>query len=141
MFPPRYFALGCYAFGALLGVRDLRQTRHAILRNHPVIGHLWFLMEFIRPEIRQYFIGSDREAAPFSRAQRLLVYQQAKRESDNQPFDTHLDVDQHGDEGVNHSVQTSRLPTDDVRIRQERHHRRHRLAPSPTTPACSTSRR
>ena len=54
-----------------LGVRDMRQTRHSVLRNYPVIGHLRFLLEFIRPEIRQYFIEGDTEAAPFSRAAAL----------------------------------------------------------------------
>jgi len=37
----------------LLGLRDRRQTRHAILRNYPVIGHMRFFLEFIRPEMRQ----------------------------------------------------------------------------------------
>jgi hypothetical protein len=57
-------------FGALtlLGVRDLFQTRHAILRNYPILGHMRFLLEFIRPEIRQYFIEGDVEAASRSRA-------------------------------------------------------------------------
>ena len=68
------------------------QTRHAILRNYPVIGHLRFLLEFIRPEMRQYFIESDNEAAPFSRQQRSLVYQRAKGDSDKRPFGTQLDV-------------------------------------------------
>ena len=63
----------------LRGVAALGQTQHAITRNYPIIGHLRFLLEFIRPEIRQYFIESDREAAPFSRAQRSLIYQRAKR--------------------------------------------------------------
>ena len=72
--------LALLACGALVGVgvHDLRQTRHAILRNYPVIGHMRFLFEFIRPEMRQYFIESDSEATPFSRAQRSLVYQRAK---------------------------------------------------------------
>ena len=70
----------------------MTQTRHSILRNYPVIGHLRFLLEFIRPEIRQYFIESDNEAAPFSRQQRSLVYQRAKGESDKRPFGTQLDV-------------------------------------------------
>ena len=52
----------------LVGMRDVLQKRHAILRNYPVIGHLRFLLEFIRPEMRQYFIESDNEAAPVSRA-------------------------------------------------------------------------
>lgn len=63
-----WLALVVFAVLAGTGVHDLRQTRHAILRNYPVIGHLRFLLEFIRPEIRQYFIESDAEAAPFSRA-------------------------------------------------------------------------
>ena len=138
--PVRYSFLGICAFGALLalfsviafgvgwmallvcmalvgvGVHDLRQTRHAILRNYPVIGHLRFLFEFIRPEIRQYFIESDAEAAPFSRAQRSLVYQRAKGEPDNQPFGTHLDVGKQGYEWVNHSMSPTKLATHDFRI-------------------------
>jgi glutamate synthase domain-containing protein 2 len=99
-----------------VGVHDLQQTRHAILRNYPVIGHMRFLLEFIRPEIRQYFIESDSEAAPFSRAQRSLVYQRAKGEPDNQPFGTHLDVGRQGYEWVNHSMSPTKLPTHDFRI-------------------------
>ena len=99
-----------------VGVHDLRQTRHAILRNYPVIGHLRFLFEFIRPEIRQYFIESDSEAAPFSRAQRSLVYQRAKGQPDNQPFGTHLDVGKQGYEWINHSMSPTQLPTHDFRI-------------------------
>ncbi len=104
--------------GALVGVgvHDLRQTRHSILRNYPVIGHFRFLLEFIRPEIRQYFIEGDREATPFTRAQRSLVYQRAKGEPDNQPFGTHLDVGAQGYEWVNHSMAPTRLPTHDFRI-------------------------
>jgi glutamate synthase domain-containing protein 2 len=99
-----------------VGVHDVRQTRHAILRNYPVIGHLRFLFEFIRPEIRQYFIESDAEAAPFSRAQRSLVYQRAKGEPDNQPFGTHLDVGALGYEWINHSMAPTKLATHDFRI-------------------------
>ena len=76
----------CLALVAV-GVHDMRQSRHAILRNYPVIGHLRFLFEYIRPEIRQYFIESDSETTPFSRAQRSLVYQRSKGEPDNRPFE------------------------------------------------------
>ncbi len=99
-----------------VGVHDLRQTRHAILRNYPVIGHLRFLFEYIRPEMRQYFIEGNREAMPFSRAQRSLVYQRAKGDPDNQPFGTHLDVGAQGYEWVNHSMAPTKLPTHDFRI-------------------------
>ena len=107
--------LVCSGLGAL-GLQDVRQTRHAVLRNYPVIGHLRFLFEFIRPEMRQYFIEGDSEAMPFSRAQRSLVYQRAKGEPDNRPFGTQLDVGKQGYEWVNHSMAPTKLPTHDFRI-------------------------
>ncbi|MBS0441642.1 MAG: FMN-binding glutamate synthase family protein [Proteobacteria bacterium] len=100
----------------LLGVRDTRQSRHAVLRNYPVIGHLRFLLEYIRPEMRQYFIEGDNEAAPFSRQQRSLVYQRAKGDSDKRPFGTQMDVHAVGYEWINHSLQPSRLSTHDFRV-------------------------
>jgi glutamate synthase domain-containing protein 2 len=99
-----------------LGMYDLQQDRHAILRNYPVIGHMRFLLEYIRPEMRQYFIESDSEATPFSRAQRSLVYQRAKGEPDNRPFGTQLDVGAQGYEWVNHSMSPTRLANHDFRI-------------------------
>ena len=106
-------------FGALIvvGVRDAQQKRHAILRNYPIIGHLRFLLEFVRPEIRQYFIESDAEAVPFSRAQRSLVYARAKGESDKRPFGTQLDVRAPGYEWINHSVAPSHIASHDFRVR------------------------
>ena len=99
-----------------LGFRDIRQTRHSVLRNYPVIGHVRFLLEFIRPEIRQYFIESDREAAPFSRQQRSLVYQRAKGQQDKRPFGTQLDVHAQGFEWINHSIAPTTLASHDFRI-------------------------
>jgi len=101
---------------SLLGLRDRRQTRHAILRNYPVIGHMRFFLEFIRPEMRQYFIESDTEALPFSRAQRSLVYQRAKGDPDNRPFGTLMDVGARGYEWVNHSMAPTRLDGHDFRV-------------------------
>ncbi|HSV47888.1 MAG TPA: FMN-binding glutamate synthase family protein, partial [Ramlibacter sp.] len=98
-------ALLACALLCAVGLRDLRQRSRAILRNYPVIGHLRFLLEYIRPELRQYFLESDTEAAPFSRAQRSLVYQRAKGEPDNRPFGTQLDVTRQGYEWINHSMQ------------------------------------
>jgi len=100
----------------LIGLRDVMQPRHAILRNYPVIGHLRFLLEFIRPEIRQYFIEDDREAAPFSRQQRSLVYQRAKGDSDKRPFGTQIDVGAVGYEWINHSMRPTLLKTHDFRV-------------------------
>jgi glutamate synthase domain-containing protein 2 len=99
-----------------LGVRDSLQRRHAVLRNYPVIGHIRFLLEYVRPEIRQYFIESDNEAHPFSRQQRSLVYQRAKGDSDKRPFGTQLDVHALGYEWINHSLQPTRLASHDFRV-------------------------
>ena len=79
-------------FLVLIGIIDLVQTRHAVLRNYPVIGHVRWLVELIRPEIRQYLLESDNEAAPYSRAQRSLVYRRAKGVSSDHPFGTLIDV-------------------------------------------------
>jgi glutamate synthase domain-containing protein 2 len=98
------------------GIYDLRQTKRSILRNYPVIGHLRFMLEFIRPEMRQYFIESDNEATPFSRSQRSLVYQRAKGDSDKRPFGTQLDVHAEGYEWMNHSMAPTRLASHDFRI-------------------------
>ena len=99
-----------------LGWRDTHQRRHSVLRNYPVIGHLRFLLEFIRPEIRQYFIEDDHEAAPFSRQQRSLVYQRAKGASDKRPFGTQLDVHATGYEWLNQSVAPTLIASHDFRI-------------------------
>lgn len=106
-------------FAALsaVGVHDLLQTRHAVLRNYPILGHMRFLFEFIRPEIRQYFIENESEAAPFSRAQRSLVYARAKGQSDKRPFGTQLDVDQAGFEWLTHSMTPTTIASHQFRTR------------------------
>ena len=105
-------------FGILvaLGVYDLLQTKRSILRNYPVIGHLRFMLEYVRPELRQYFLESDNEATPFSRAQRSLVYQRAKGDSDKRPFGTQLDVHAEGYEWMNHSIAPSTIASHHFRV-------------------------
>jgi glutamate synthase domain-containing protein 2 len=88
---------------SLVGLRDLLQRRHSIQRNYPVIGHIRWMVELIRPEIRQYLMEADEEATPFSRAQRSLVYERAKGEQGEHPFGTLLDVYQDGYEFISHS--------------------------------------
>ncbi len=101
----------------LVGVYDLQQSHHAILRNYPIIGHLRFILETIRPEIRQYFLESETEAAPFSRAQRTLVYTRAKGQSDKRPFGTQLDTRAMGYEWINHSIAPTHLAGHDFRVK------------------------
>jgi glutamate synthase domain-containing protein 2 len=74
------------------------------------------MLEFVRPEIRQYFIEGDTEEHPFSRSQRSLVYQRAKGDPDKRPFGTQLDVHAEGYEWMNHSVAPTKLDSHDFRI-------------------------
>ncbi len=59
-------------------VHDVRQKRHAILRNFPVIGRFRYFFEHLGHFFRQYFFAMDREEMPFNRAQRSWVYRAAK---------------------------------------------------------------
>ncbi|HUO67383.1 MAG TPA: FMN-binding glutamate synthase family protein [Gammaproteobacteria bacterium] len=99
-----------------VGWRDTRQTRHSLLRNYPLIGHLRFLLEYVRPEIRQYFIESDNERTPFSRQQRSVVYQRAKGDPDKRPFGTQLDMHATGYEWINHSLAPTEIESANFRI-------------------------
>lgn len=87
-----------------LGMKDVCQHRHAIQRNFPVIGHLRFLMEAIRPEINQYFVESDIDGTPFDRVRRSNIYQRAKKELNTHPFGTKKNVYDIGYEWLNHSL-------------------------------------
>src|SRR5438552_9142119 len=93
-------------FSALtfLGIRDLTQKSHAVLRNYPISAHIRFLLEEIRPEMRQYFFESEKDGMPFSRDTRAVIYQRAKMVLDKRPFGTQEDVYREGYEWMHHSV-------------------------------------
>src|SRR5690606_37826365 len=76
----------------------------SVRRNYPIIGRLRRFFEEIRPEIRQYLIEGDNDKAPFSRAQRSLVYARAKNEISDRPFGTLVDVYENGYEFIAHST-------------------------------------
>jgi len=104
--PSVYVVIVLVLFGALavIGTMDIVQTRHAILRNYPLTAHIRFILEEIRPEIRQYFLESEKDGTPFSRDKRALVYQRAKRALDKRPFGTQNDVYASGFEWLDHSI-------------------------------------
>jgi glutamate synthase domain-containing protein 2 len=87
-----------------VGVFDLTQRRHAVLRNFPVIGHFRYLLEGIRPEINQYFVESETDGRPFSRELRSVAYQRAKGVRDTRPFGTVRDLYAEGAEWILHSI-------------------------------------
>jgi glutamate synthase domain-containing protein 2 len=99
-----------------LGLRDLTQKKHSILRAYPLWGHLRYLFEAVRPELQQYLVQSDLAEVPFSRAQRSVVYQRAKGDPDAQAFGTELDVKQAGHEWIAHSLQPTVIDSSDFRV-------------------------
>ena len=99
---------------ALLGLWDVRQKRHSILRNYPVIGHMRFLLEGMGPELHQYVVESDQDGRPFNRDLRSVIYQRAKGVEDKKPFGTELDVNQPGYSWLAHSIATRPVVADPV---------------------------
>ena len=93
-----------FAVLAIIGTIDLIQSRHAVLRNYPLTAHIRFILEEIRPEIRQYFLESEKDGTPFSRDKRAIVYQRAKQALDKRPFGTQSDVYSTGFEWLHHSI-------------------------------------
>jgi glutamate synthase domain-containing protein 2 len=128
--------LGCAIFGGLLGhpglwpavlfavcalltaigLWDMLQTGHSLRRNYPILANLRFLLEEIRPEIRQYFLESELDGAPFNRSKRAVVYQRSKGQIDKRPFGTQLDVYGEDYEWLTHSIAPLRLTDADFRI-------------------------
>ncbi|MDI7773970.1 FMN-binding glutamate synthase family protein [Asticcacaulis sp. EMRT-3] len=114
--PDFYLALIVLVPLIALGVYDLNQTHHAILRNYPLMGHFRYIFEYIRPEIRQYFFEDERDPLPFSRDQRAIVYQRAKNASDMRPFGTVLNPDAIGYGWLSHSIMPAEIKNADFRI-------------------------
>lgn len=101
---------------ALLGFYDLFQRKHAVLRNYPILGHIRYFFESIRPEIRQYLIEGDQEEVPFSRDARAIVYQRAKNVEDKRAFGTKMAVYSSGYQWLTHSIKPKAIKTSDFRV-------------------------
>ena len=90
----RYAILGgTAAAAAATTVHDLVQTKHAIIRNFPIVGHARYFLERFGPELRQYIVTSNDEERPFSRDQRSWVYASSKLENNYFGFGTDTDVE------------------------------------------------
>ncbi len=101
---------------AVVGTVDVLQKRHAVLRNYPLSAHIRFILEEVRPEIRQYFLESEKDGTPFSRDKRAIVYQRAKRALDKRPFGTQNDVYASGYEWLDHSIAPKPVANEPFRI-------------------------
>ncbi len=86
------------------GIYDLVQRRHSILRNYPLLGHVRFALETLRPELQQYFIERNFDGRPYDRDTRTSIYQRAKGMKDEQAFGTERDVTAPGYEWLLHST-------------------------------------
>ncbi|SNV27061.1 glutamate synthase (ferredoxin) [Rhodococcus rhodochrous] len=87
-----------------VGIYDLLQRRHAVLRNYPVLGHMRYLLESVRPEIQQYFVERNFDGRPFDRDVRTVVYERAKGIHGELSFGTERDLDEIGYEYLVHST-------------------------------------
>lgn len=103
----------------IMGIYDMLQKRHSIMRNYPVVGRIRYWMEDIRPKMYQYFIESDIDGRPVNRIDRSTIYQRAKQEMDTMPFGTQLNVYEEGYEWLSHSINARDFNTlnHDPRIR------------------------
>lgn len=101
----------------LTALHDVLQRRHSILRNHPVLGHLRFALEALRPEIQQYFVERNFDGRPFDRDTRSLVYERAKGTDAEEPFGSERDLHEAGSEYLTPSMAPRPLPTGTPRVR------------------------
>ncbi|MGB7757875.1 MAG: FMN-binding glutamate synthase family protein [Salinisphaera sp.] len=113
--PVWLWAWSVLALLALLGAYDLRSD-HNVLRNFPIIGHLRYMMEFLRPELRQYFFESETSGRPFNREQREVIYKRARGEPDTSPFGTMRDFEDAGFSFSHHSMAPKTLGDEHARI-------------------------
>ncbi|MFC8454791.1 FMN-binding glutamate synthase family protein [Kitasatospora sp. NPDC057223] len=112
-----WWAAGPLVAVLLLAGRDLLQRRHSVLRNYPVLGHLRFAMEGIRPELQQYFVERNVDGRPFDRDTRSIVYERAKGTDAEEPFGTELDLYAAGREFLVPSMAPRPVRPDPPRVR------------------------
>ncbi len=87
-----------------LALWDFFQRRHTLMRNYPLMAHVRWLMEDLRPYLRSYIVEGDREGRPFTHDQRALIYARSKGDLDSHPMGTELDVYSSEYEWMTHSI-------------------------------------
>jgi glutamate synthase domain-containing protein 2 len=100
-----------------VGLHDLTQRGHSILRNYPLLGHMRFLLEKIRPEFQQYFVERNFDGRPYDRDTRTSIYERAKGVKDEQAYGTERDLAEPGYEWLLHSAHPVPEPDDPPRVR------------------------
>ena len=103
--PFSVWASAGFAVLFVLGWIDFTQSKQAVRRNYPLTGRLRYGLEYIRPEMRQYFLEDDEEKLPFSRNQRAMVYARSKVQNDKRGFGSIKDMYSADTEWLAHSLQ------------------------------------
>lgn len=98
-----------------IGIYDI-YSKNNVLINYPIIGHIRYLMEFISPEIRQYFLEDDRSGRPYNREQRDLIEHRARGESGLHPFGTENDIKNENYNFIVHSIAVKTVPETATRV-------------------------
>jgi glutamate synthase domain-containing protein 2 len=99
-----------------VGWKDYFQKKHGVIGNYPLLGRFRYLLESIRPELRQYFWEADTEELPYSRNQRAMVYQRAKGELAARPFGSVNHMYMEDFSWLNHSMVPKHIHDKDFRI-------------------------
>ncbi|MCI5108109.1 MAG: FMN-binding glutamate synthase family protein [Pseudomonadales bacterium] len=101
---------------ALLGGYEIYFSDSNLRRNYPVLANIRYMLEYIRPEIQQYFIANNTEERPFSRERRNLIYRRAKGANDTLPFGTQQNILAEGYRSLNHSIAATSVAEDNKRV-------------------------
>ncbi|WP_168119017.1 FMN-binding glutamate synthase family protein [Paenibacillus sp. HB172176] len=73
-----------------------KKPQHSIIRAHPYLGWLRYLLEKLGPEFRQYWFDNDTEGKPFSRAEYEGLVFAAKYRTDLISFGSRRDYEKAG---------------------------------------------
>ena len=102
---------------SLTGLYDIHCSHSNVLKNYPVIGHLRYMLEFISPEIHQYFIEGPHDGSPYSREQRLIITDRALGKAATMPFGTQYNLMSNGIEFAHHSLEPVNVDEEVFRIK------------------------
>jgi len=100
----------------LEGAYELFFCTSNLRRNYPVLANIRYALEYIRPEIQQYFIANNVEEKPFSRERRNLIYRRAKGTDDTLPFGTEQDILAGGYRSLAHSLNSTTVEEENIRV-------------------------
>ncbi|WP_155925534.1 FMN-binding glutamate synthase family protein [Bacillus sp. UNC438CL73TsuS30] len=81
----------------LLWLRSIaKRPQHSIIRMHPYLGWMRYLLEQMGPKLRQYWYENDNDGRPFSRYDFLGIVFSAKYRNDLLSFGSKRNFDQPG---------------------------------------------